>query len=76
MKFFYFAFVSSLLGLNVSLAAIVQKAKLDENKENILILVSYSGGCKEHHFSLKVKNCVQTRPVKCDFQLVDVTFPL
>ncbi len=52
-------------------AATVHSAKLDASKKNILVDVSYGGGCKKHTFSLKVGACQETYPVGCTADLVE-----
>lgn len=54
-------------------AATVHSAKLDKNKKNILVEVSYSGGCKTHKFALKVGSCLETYPVRCSAELKETT---
>lgn len=52
-------------------AATVHSAKLDASQKNILVDVSYGGGCKKHVFSLKVGACKETYPVTCNAFLVE-----
>jgi len=52
---------------------VVRSAKLDASKKNLLIDVVYGGGCREHVFELNVGDCVETVPVQCSAQLVDLT---
>jgi hypothetical protein len=56
-----------------SFGAEVKSAKLDASKKNILIDVTYGGGCGKHDFSLQVGACMETSPVKCSAQLVHKT---
>lgn len=70
MKFIALALAMSSLS---SFAATVHSAKLDATKENILVDVSYGGGCKKHTFSLNMKGCAESFPVKCQAQLVRKT---
>lgn len=56
-----------------SQAAVVNSAKLDASKENILIDVTYSGGCHKHTFALDLNpSCKETFPVQCSAALVEV----
>ncbi len=68
MKFI--AMVLALSSLS-SFAATVHSAKLDASKKNILVDVSYGGGCKKHTFSLKLVTCQETYPVTCIANLVE-----
>jgi hypothetical protein len=52
-------------------SATVNSAKLDANKENIVVNVTYGGGCKNHTFTLKVGGCMETYPVRCSAELVE-----
>jgi hypothetical protein len=52
-------------------AAEVLSAKLDAAKKNILVDVSYGGGCKDHVFKLKLGGCLESFPVQCSAQLVE-----
>ena len=70
MKFIAFALAFSSLS---SFAATVHSAKLDAARKNILVDVSYGGGCKKHTFSLDLKGCAETYPVKCQANLVHKT---
>lgn len=70
MKFIALALALSTLS---SFAATVHKARLDVAKENILIDVSYDGGCKRDTFSLKLKGCAESFPVQCQAELVHKT---
>lgn len=56
-----------------SFAAEVVQARLDNKKENILIDVSYGGGCGKHDFSLKLEGCMESYPVQCMAKLVHVS---
>lgn len=56
-----------------SQAAVIRSARLDASKKNILIDVTYGGGCKTHAFELKMGICYETYPVRCQAQLVDLT---
>jgi hypothetical protein len=68
-------FMAMLLALSSlsSFAATVHSAKLDAAKKNILVDVSYGGGCKKHTFTLKVGGCMETYPVRCSADLVEKT---
>ncbi len=52
-------------------AAEVRSANLDAAGKNILVDVSYGGGCKEHTFKLKLAGCLESFPVQCSAQLVE-----
>ncbi len=52
-------------------AAEVLSANLDRTGKNILVDVSYGGGCKKHTFSLKVGGCLESYPVQCRAVLVE-----
>ncbi len=54
-------------------AAQVKSAKLDAQKKNILIDVTYGGGCGEHEFSLKMEGCAESMPVQCHADLIEKT---
>ncbi len=60
-----------VLASSSSFAATVHSAKLDASKKNILVDVSYGGGCKKHTFTLKVGGCMETYPVRCSAVLVE-----
>ena len=65
-------FALALLTLSFSsMAAGVLSAKLDASKKNILVDVSYGGGCKKHTFSLELEGCMETSPVKCSAKLIE-----
>lgn len=66
-------FIAMILALSSvsSFAATVHSAKLDASEKNILVDVSYSGGCKEHVFKLKLGACMETYPVQCKAELVE-----
>src|SRR5688500_223643 len=64
--------VLSLLAMQ-SFGATVKSAKLDESQKNILIEVTYGGGCAKHDFSLKMGSCLESYPVQCSAQLIDNT---
>ncbi len=68
MKFI--ALVLALSSLS-SFAATVHSAKLDASKKNILVDVSYGGGCKKHSFSLKIFTCQESYPVTCFANLIE-----
>lgn len=54
-----------------SFAASVHSAKLDASQKNILVDVSYGGGCKKHTFSLSLTLCAETFPLMCNARLVE-----
>jgi len=56
-----------------SQAAVVKAAKMDDAKANILIEVTYAGGCGRHDFSLQVGGCLESLPVQCTVELIHKT---
>lgn len=52
-------------------AASVTSVRLDAARENILVDVSYGGGCKKHTFDLKMGACLESLPVQCTAKLVE-----
>lgn len=54
-----------------SVAAVVDAAKLDASKKNILVEVSYDGGCATHNFSLQVGPCTEGIRVDCPAKLIE-----
>ncbi len=70
MKFIALVFALSSFS---TFAATVHSAKLDASKKNILVDVSYGGGCKKHTFTLKMGACLETYPVQCSAELVEKT---
>ncbi len=55
-----------------SLAASVEDARLNASGD-IEVDVIYGGGCKEHTFKLQVTHCLESMPVRCPVQLIDLT---
>jgi len=72
MKKMFLVSVLSLMAAQ-SFGATVKSAKLDASKKNILIDVTYGGGCGKHEFSLEVGGCLESYPVQCGAQLVHKT---
>ncbi|MCM2324036.1 MAG: hypothetical protein NDJ90_12320 [Oligoflexia bacterium] len=73
MKKFAIVGLICLFGMS-AFGAEVKSARLDAQKQNILIDVVYGGGCGEHEFSLKmVGGCLETYPVRCTAELVERT---
>lgn len=68
MKFIALILAMSSLS---SFAATVHSAKIDAAEKNILVDVSYGGGCKKHTFKLKISGCQETYPVSCKATLVE-----
>ena len=66
-------FIALVLALSSfsAFAATVNSAKLDANKENIVVNVTYGGGCETHTFTLNVGGCFETYPVRCSAELVE-----
>ncbi len=59
-----------------SLAAEVRHAKLDIAEKNLLVDVTYSGGCSiKHTFSLELQGCQETYPVRCFAKLIEKAQP-
>ena len=56
------------------LAAQVHDARINEENQTIELDISYSGGCVEHKFELKVRNCGRTSPMSCVAELIDKSF--
>lgn len=54
-------------------AAQIRSARLDASKKNILIDVTYGGGCGKHSFKLDLKGCAESYPVQCQAELVHQT---
>lgn len=72
MKGSFYVLIGLLLaGLN-SQAVQVTSAKLDSSGENLIVDVSYGGGCKEHEFKLEVGMCLESYPVRCGVTVVDL----
>ncbi len=65
--------LSVLLISNSAFAAFVQSAKLDRSLQNLLVTVSYSGGCAEHKFELSGISCSRSMPAKCVTEIKDIT---
>lgn len=63
--------LAAMLFMHSSFAAVVNSAKIDDSGSNIVVEVTYGGGCKEHKFELQVKECAMTFPVKCQADLVE-----
>lgn len=68
MKFIALALALSSLS---SFAATVHSAKLDALNENVLVDISYGGGCKKHTFSITLSGCQETYPVSCQAKLIE-----
>lgn len=55
-------------------AAEIRGGRFIEAKNVIELDVIYSGGCKQHSFSLDIGSCMESNPVQCaEVQLVDHT---
>ncbi|MGE0631032.1 MAG: hypothetical protein AB7O96_01400 [Pseudobdellovibrionaceae bacterium] len=48
-------------------------ARMDPTKKNILIDVSYRGGCVRHRFTLFMWGCAETPLLQCSVQLIEIT---
>lgn len=66
-------FLASLVMAGNAFAAEVKSAKYNAAKKGIEIGVKYGGGCKEHKFELQVGTCLESFPVQCSAELVDLT---
>lgn len=64
--------ILSLLAVN-AFGASIKSAGLDAENKNILINVTYGGGCGKHDFSLKLKGCAESAPVQCQADLIEQT---
>ena len=51
-------------------AALIQGGSVDLEKGVILLEVSYSGGCKDHEFSLQIGGCLESMPAQCSAKLI------
>lgn len=54
-------------------AVSVTGAALDAEFKNILVSVTYGGGCGDHKFTLKMGKCTRSFPVHCSAVLTDDT---
>ena len=54
-------------------AATIRAARIDDSGRNILIDVTYGGGCGKHDFSLKLHACLESYPVQCSADLIEKT---
>lgn len=70
MKTFLILLAFSLCAFQAG-AAEVRGARLDANKKNLLIDVTYGGGCAKHTFKLAVGACRESFPVSCDAVLIE-----
>lgn len=64
---------SAILGARVGTSATVRSASIDPSGTNLLLTVSYGGGCGQHEFELKIGMCFETMPVKCGAELLHRT---
>jgi hypothetical protein len=62
----------SLVGAN-AFAVQVTSAELDAELKNIVVSVTYGGGCSSHKFSLKMGKCTRSFPVHCTAVVTDRT---
>jgi len=52
----------------------IRDGRIDAETQEIVLKVSYGGGCGEHRFSIDVGSCLETFPVQCrDAQLIHST---
>jgi len=68
-----FVFAALTLMTANSFGAAVKSAKLDASLKNILIDVTYGGGCAKHEFKLEIGACLESFPVQCSAKLTDNT---
>jgi hypothetical protein len=54
-------------------SAMIRSAKLDSSKRNLVIDVTYGGGCGKHDFTLQVGGCLESYPVRCTAELIEKT---
>ncbi len=54
-------------------AATIKAGRLDSTGKNLLLDVSYSGGCGKHNFSLSLNGCAESLPVQCSAKLIHET---
>lgn len=70
-------FIGSLLLSGVLIEAkvmpVVHGARYNSLTKGIEIDIEYKGGCKNHRFRLDGRICVETFPVQCPLDLVDLT---
>lgn len=50
--------------------ATIREARLDSSKQNILLTVTYGGGCGQHDFTLDLQGCQGNGPLHCKAELV------
>src|SRR5689334_5028171 len=67
-----FVILASFVIASNAFAAQVKSAKYSSVKGGLEIDVVYGGGCKEHKFELRVGGCLESFPVQCGAQLVDL----
>ena len=62
-----------ILFSNLASAAVVEDARINVDNQTIEIDVTYSGGCEQHQFEVKVRNCTRADQMTCIAELVDTT---
>jgi hypothetical protein len=70
MRKFLIATTITLVTTSPTFAAKIKNAHLDDTKQNILIDITYGGGCGQNEFSLELQSCSKTQPVECTADLV------
>ncbi len=73
MRLLPIIFMGAMFAPAAAQAASVRSAKYDAKTEIITVEVTYAGGCKEHKFKLRMNACMETYPVQCSADLVDLT---
>lgn len=56
---------------HVASAAEVQDARLNIETQTIEIDVTYSGGCEQHEFEVKTRNCTRDASMTCVVAVID-----
>lgn len=51
----------------------VNGARYNAAKQSIDVDVSYGGGCEEHAFKLEIGMCLESFPVQCSAEVLDVS---
>ena len=54
-------------------ATMIRDARIDSTGKNLLLDVTYGGGCGEHDFSLELQGCAESFPAQCTAKLIHRT---
>ena len=55
-----------------STAAIVNGARLDAAGKNVILTLTYGGGCRDHKFTLKKGDfCLESYPMQCGAEVIE-----